>query len=549
MDVNKANIFNRSTVLAYLLLLFISPHTLAQEWIYTVVKGDTLSEFSQKHLYKTSYWKQLQIINNVADPKRIPENTKLRIPIAWIKSQPSSAEIMNITGSATVYHKGKPNSQKATKNLKLNLGDQLETGPQSSVRIRFADNSEIVVLQNSTVNFNHMTQYGDTGMVDSRIRLMSGDVETRAKTQKGNAARFEIHTPAAISAVRGTHFRTSYSANNDSAHVEVLEGGVAVKGGRTTRLIRSGFGTRIKKDSAPLKPKKLLQAPQLLPYPTPIELVGSQIQWATIKEAASYRFLISESDQFNTVLWDSSSDRSAISLPDLNDGTYYLALRAVDRYGIEGFETTQAFTLNAHPQPPFPVAPNDLAVIRGATPLLEWTHSSEASRYHIEVSTAATFKTTILTASNLTETTFNASELTASNTYYWRVASIAEDNEQGPFSPTRAIVIKPLPTVPEPALKEADNEIKLSWGRGLDNEAYQIQIARDRSFTTIITETTLFEPEITIPRPEGYRYIRVRSLADDGFEGAWGVTQELTPSPSESWIYIYGSFLLTILAL
>lgn len=548
MAETKLYIFKCAPLLACLLFLF-SPQTYAQEWVYTVVKGDTLSEFSQKHLYKTSYWKQLQKINNVIDPKRIPENTKLRVPIAWIKSQPASATIIKITGSAHIYRQGTPRSTPAAIDNTLNLGDQLETGEQSNVLIRFADNSEIVVMQNAKVDFNHMTQYGETGMVDSRIRLIQGDIETHAKTQKGNAARFEIHTPAAISAVRGTRFRTSYSTADSSSHIEVLEGGVAVKGGRTTRLVRSGYGTHIEKNKAPLKPQKLLPAPKILTYPEPIEVIGSQVRWKPIKKAINYRVLISTSQQFGSIVWDSNSDRTAISLPDLADATYFFELRAIDKFGIEGIPTHQSFTLNAHPQPPFLAAPNDQAIIRGEPPTLEWTRSSEADKYRLEISLSKSFQTTVTDRNTLTETTYRASELSPSNTYYWRVASIAKDGEQGPYSPIRMITMKPIPAVPQPALEESESDVKLTWLEGLANETFQIQIARDRQFDSIISDTNSTKPELTLPRPEGYRYIRVRTLADDGFAGAWGVTQELSPPPNESWIYIYGSFLMTVLLL
>ncbi|MDO6593069.1 FecR domain-containing protein [Neptuniibacter sp. 1_MG-2023] len=549
MDTTILNFYKKSASVVLLALLFNTPSAIAQEWIYSVVQGDTLSEFSEKHLYKTSYWKQLQKINNIADPKRIPENTKLRIPIDWIKSQPASAQVIKFEGDVVTQSKEGTDSQQVSVGQQLNLGDHLETYSQSSALIRFADGSEILVLQNSKIDFNHMTKYGETGMVDSRVRLISGDIESHAATQKGSASRFEIHTPAAISAVRGTRFRTSYTAADTSSTIEVLEGGVAVKGAKTTRLVRAGYGTHVVKNKAPLKPKKLLPAPQLLAYPQPIETIGSQIRWEAIEGAQRYRFIIAESNEFSTVLWDSDSERNAISLPDLSDDTYFLQLRAVDKYGIEGIERVQTFTLNAHPQPPFPMAPNNKATIRGEAPVLEWTQSSEAVSYRLQIASDQQFSNILLDRPSLTSNQFTASELLPTNTYYWRVASLAGDGELGPYGTQRSLTVKPIPATPEPALVQNEREIKLSWTLGLPDESYQIQISKDPSFKSIITDTRLTKPEITLERPEGYRYVRVRSLAEDGFAGAWGVTQELTPPPNENWIYVFGSFVATILLL
>lgn len=549
MDTTILNFYKKSASVVLLTLLLNTPSVIAQEWIYSVVQGDTLSEFSEKHLYKTSYWKQLQKINNIADPKRIPENTKLRIPIHWIKSQPASAQVIKFEGDVVTRNQEGTDSQQVSVGQQLNLGDHLETYSQSSVLIRFADGSEIRVLQNSKIDFNHMTKYGETGMVDSRIRLISGDVESHAETQKGSASRFEIHTPAAISAVRGTRFRTSYTADDTSSNIEVLEGGVAVRGAKTTRLVRAGYGTHVVKNKAPLKPKKLLPAPKLLAYPQPIETIGSQIRWEAIEGAQRYRFIIAESNEFSTVLWDSDSERNAISLPDLSDDIYFLQLRAVDKHGIEGIERVQTFTLNAHPQPPFPMAPNNKATIRGEAPVLEWTQSSEAVSYRLQIASDQQFSNILLDRPSLTSNQFTASELLPTNTYYWRVASLAGDGELGPYSTQRSLTIKPIPATPEPALVQNEREIKLSWALGLPDESYQIQISKDPAFKSIITDSKLTKPEITLERPEGYRYVRVRSLAEDGFAGAWGVTQELTPPPNDNWIYVFGSFVATILLL
>ena len=170
--------------LAMSCLLLVAPTALAQEWVYSVVEGDTLSEFSQKHLYKTSYWKQLQKINNIADPKRIPENTKLRVPLAWIKSQPTSAVAVAIEGDAQIFKHADNSHEILTLKSKFNLGDQLQTGKQASVIVRFADGSEMLVLQNSRVSFNHLRQYGD-----NRYGRFSSSTDLGGNRNRGTTAK------------------------------------------------------------------------------------------------------------------------------------------------------------------------------------------------------------------------------------------------------------------------------------------------------------------------------------------------------------------------
>lgn len=530
-----------------LVILLLAKSAQAQEWVYTVVEGDTLSEFSQKYLYKTSYWKQLQRINNIVDPKRIPTHTKLRVPIKWIRSQPAAAKAIKIEGTASLIKQGSEVAIPLAETALLELGDELKSNPQSSVLIRFADGSEMTVQQNSRIQFNYMREYGETGMVDSRVRLISGELETRAQPQRGGGARLEIETPAAVSAVRGTEFRTAYSAESQSANIEVLEGGVAVKGGKSSKLIRAGYGTKVKKGKAPLPPKKLLPPVTLDNYPDPIEQVGYEMSWKPLKQAKSYKALIADSNLFSTVISNQISPRNRINLPDLKDGTYYIQIRATDTLGIEGLNRVQAFTLNARPQPPFPVAPTDKEVFRGKTPQLEWTNSSDADNYRLEIATDSTFQNLVISESEITSVQYNAYKLSPTQTYYWRLASIASDGEQGPYSAPRSLTVKPIPATPEPKLEQTDDTVRLSWNGGAGGQTYQVQIARDKHFQTILNDTAVDQPEIKIPRPSGYRYIRVRTLAADGFAGAWGGTQELIPAPNENWIYIFGSTILMIL--
>ncbi|MCP4595224.1 FecR domain-containing protein [Neptuniibacter sp.] len=548
MDACRQKSSKYSLFVCLVLSLCVTTSSHANEWVYSVVKGDTLSEFSEKYLYRISYWKQLQSINNIQDPKRIPENTKLRVPISWIRTQPAAAKLVETSGNVQFKQHQQDIFSAAESAQKIQLGDELKTGPQSSALIRFADGSDVLVLQNSLVSFNHMTAYGDTGMVDSRIRLLQGDVQTQVEKQQGGGSRFEIHTPAAVSAVRGTEFRISFSEQSKSSSIEVLEGGVAVRGGKTTRLIKSGYGTRVEKDKTPLKPKKLLEPPALKSLPVPIEQIGAQLNWSKDKQARSYRALISTTENFSSVLWDQTSERNNLTLPDLKDGDYFLQLRSIDQHGIQGKPWISELTLNARPQPPFPMLPNKGAVIRGETPQLEWTNSEDAESYMLEIATDEGF-TQLISKEQLSHTLAQPSEATEPGTYFWRLASIATDGEQGPYSDIRSLTVKPIPATPSPTLEQDDKQVRLSWSEGLPGQSYQVQIARNRDFTTILEEHSVLEPELSMPRPEGFRYVRVRTLDDDGYAGGWGVTQEILPPPSDSWIYVFGSFVMTIILL
>ena len=83
----------------------------------------------------------------------------------------------------------------------------------------------MVLFKNTIVAFDHLSSYGKTGMVDTRIRVIQGKVETNAQKNKGPGSRLDISTPSAISSVRGTVYRVSNTGENIST-VEVIEGSV-----------------------------------------------------------------------------------------------------------------------------------------------------------------------------------------------------------------------------------------------------------------------------------------------------------------------------------
>ena len=80
-----------------------------------------------------------------------------------------------------------------------------------------------------------------------------------------NPSRFEIQTPAAISAVRGTVFRVASQPGINLT--ETLRGEVEVNAQGKGLAVGAGFGTRVAKGESPSTIVKLLDAPGLPSIP------------------------------------------------------------------------------------------------------------------------------------------------------------------------------------------------------------------------------------------------------------------------------------------
>ncbi len=245
------------------LLLISNAQAQQQDWIYIVTKDDTLWDLSEKYFPSVHYWKKFKKLNGITHPNRIKPGTRLRVPLAWLSDQAVAAKIVALSGDVSLTPAGSKLQQELLIDTRIQLGDLLQTGPSASAAVEFADGSIVTIRQDTSVLFDHLSAYSDTGMVDTRLRLTNGRVDIRAKPAAGPGSRFEIHTPAAVSAVRGTEYRASAEAALKTSWVEVLEGQVAATGGEKTTLVPAEFGTRVVLGEPPIPPRPLLQAPDV----------------------------------------------------------------------------------------------------------------------------------------------------------------------------------------------------------------------------------------------------------------------------------------------
>ena len=175
---------NTVTLLTTVLLLLTAAAS-AEDWIYTVRPGDNLWNLSETHLVSMKYWKSLQRHNNITDPLKIPPGSRLKFPVAWLKHQPASAVVVQLQGTAHLVSAADGSSRPLAIDTPLHTGDTVRTGPDGNLNIRFADGSELLVLSNSEVIMDSLSAYGETGMVDTRVRLQGGRVDTRVEPRQG----------------------------------------------------------------------------------------------------------------------------------------------------------------------------------------------------------------------------------------------------------------------------------------------------------------------------------------------------------------------------
>lgn len=521
-----------------MLLGLLALPAVASDWIYTVVEGDNLWDLSEKYLDSTRRFEQVRKLNNVQLPKRMQPGTRLRIPMKWIRSNPVPARVGATQGKVELTRSIDGRTDEVSTGTKIQLGDVLKTARDGNAAVVFADGSVITLHSASEMRFDHLSAHGETGMVDSRLHLLDGRLDTRVKSSVGPGSRFEIKTPSAISAVRGTEYRAAVKSGGQTSNIEVLHGKVRVTGARRPRLVAAGYGTRIASGEAPLRPRRLLPKPVLAEVPERIRQLNWPLTWQPLDKALSYRVEIGAGESFDTLAWEKTVPHARVFLPDLPDGHYLVRVRGIDQLDLEGRNVVKRVHLDTHPQPPVALHPRDGRTLRGVAAELQWTASADADSYQLEIARDADFEQTIVRESDLRSTRFDTASITDPGTYHWRVTSIAADGEVGPAGAARHWQLKPIPDKVEPAVEAEDDRLVASWPQAGPEQTYQVQLAFNRGFTDLEIDRVIAKPEIAFEQIGGQaRYLRVRSIEPDGYHGPWGTVQRIDPPPDPSaWI-------------
>lgn len=348
------------------LTLLAATAAYSEEWLYTVRPGDTLLGVSADYLIRTDYWPRLQALNGVADPTRLPPGMKLRIPIPWLKRLPAKARIVSAQGQVNAVIAATGQTVPADSGLSLQTGDTLLTGSDGAASLEFRDGSRVLLQADSELRMDTLSAYGPTRFADTRIHLQQGRVESQIKSRTGAGPRYEISTPAAASAVRGTRYRIGMDPAAATARTEVLEGTVAFEGHRTTRTVKRGFGTLAEIGQAPLPPVPLLPPPKLGERPPVVTRWPVQLNFFPLKGAVAYRAQVVPADPFKALLLDTllpalkSDDREAADAltlllkpvgPALPDGDYIARIRGIDDKGLEGRDAQYRFRFQSLPDP------------------------------------------------------------------------------------------------------------------------------------------------------------------------------------------------------
>jgi len=180
-----------------------------------------------------------------------------------------NATVTSVAGAASIERAGA--SLPASVGMPVETGDRVSVSAGGKVVITLNDSSVLEVGSSSTIIIDEQL-FGAGGVRQStKLRMLSGILRSVVKhSSSGNLPNFEIHTPNAILAARGTTFDTAFiqgqrrfgfGSCSQFTDERTYKGVVGVRNAATPDaaevLVEAGYETTVPCDSAPLHPGPL----------------------------------------------------------------------------------------------------------------------------------------------------------------------------------------------------------------------------------------------------------------------------------------------------
>ena len=521
-----------------LVLLSLLPTAQAADFVYTVQPGDHPWNLADRYLKNPSLALALRQRNQIPDEHHITPGIKLRIPKEWLKLESTQVLLLAVVGETTLLRGNAP-ARAAVAGEQLQAPSGLRTGPDGSATLQFADGSRVLVRRDSELQLQttQTTLLGQASVVS--LLLLRGSVENQVTPVGDSGGRFEIRTPAAIAAVRGTQYRVV--TDGQTMRTEVLTGAVQVANatGQVTAL--AAQGTVAQSGNRPAAPIALLPMPSLDGLPDTIERLPIAWPITPLAGAIRYRTQLAATSEFSAMLSDEVTNAARIRVRDVEDGSYALRVRGIDAQGLEGLSAERTLVIHTQPEPPLLIDPAPDAATTAPRPSLRWTQGDASLQYRVQLSHNGTEVHGQVASSASAQP---PQDLTP-GIYQWRVAAIHPTKGQGPWGDTqsfRRVLPGPGVDIPPPQ----DGHLTLRWTAQPQTARYQLQVARDDSFATpladVDTDTAQYSLNDLQP---GNHHVRVQATGQDGYTGPWGSTQTFVvpPPPPSHW----GALILLII--
>jgi hypothetical protein len=362
---------------------------------YTVRKGDTLIQLADRYLLSRGQYKIVQQQNRIANPFAIPVGKIIAIPRNLLKFKPANAKLISVRGQVLA-------------------SASISTGPSSFATMQLDDGSRVSLPSNSDVRIRRLRSYVLGGSLDYDFDIAKGGVRSSVVKFKSDDDRYQVRTPKAVSAVRGTDFQSRFDPDAASDFAEVVEGALAVDAGLgASRSLPAGNGLAVKTDGGVIA-EALLVPPELR---DPGKTQADKIVTFQSETPTGTRYTIGADSGFIEQVADVVVADGKASIADIPNGNYFVRARAISTNGIQGMPATFAFKRRL----------NGVSASAGQGDegyVFRWIgEGAGTQRFHFQLFRNATDQIAMVDEAGLTGDRVTLSDLPKGD-YFWRVGVV-----------------------------------------------------------------------------------------------------------------------------
>ena len=124
-------------------------------------------------------------------------------------AQAAAGSFASVSGPVQVQRGGATIG--AASGVGVDVGDRILSGVGGHAVILLTDQSRLEIGPASSITLDQFTVTG--GATSTRVSLFAGVIRSLVNSSSGAAADYQVHTPNAVAAVRGTKFDTAYTEN------------------------------------------------------------------------------------------------------------------------------------------------------------------------------------------------------------------------------------------------------------------------------------------------------------------------------------------------
>jgi hypothetical protein len=298
--------------------------------------GESPYTLARDYLSSPQAYAQLVRVNRIANARRLPVGTIIRLPRNLLAYRAEDLRIEAFSGQVTI------NGQPAARGMAVPEGATIRTGGNGFVSLRGSAGSVLTMPTNTQAQLVRARVYRLDDLKDIEFKVLGGRGEAQVPGLRLRE-RFNLGTPKTVSAVRGTVFRVGFDDAGDRSVVEVVEGAVATAVGAQQALTSAGFG--IAATPAGLSPQERLLPPPQITEPGAIQTQPTVSFAIALPDlAVGIRTQIARDAGFSDIIGEQiSTGKQPATFADIEDGRYFVRARAISASGIEGNSEVYSF--------------------------------------------------------------------------------------------------------------------------------------------------------------------------------------------------------------